>query len=61
MSKTWGMTKGCIVCCGLVAVGMLLQLTMGPVRWDAMASPFNIIVFLNMVSNSYMGCHKNHV
>ena len=46
MSKTWGMTKGCIVCCGLVAVGMLLQLTIGPVRWDAMASPVNIIVLV---------------
>lgn len=44
MSKTWGMTMGCLVCCGLVAVGMLLQLTTGPVRWDAMASPVNIIV-----------------
>ena len=44
MRKTWGMTEGCSVCFGWVAVGMLLQLTVGPVRWDAMAYPVNIIV-----------------
>ncbi len=42
--KVWGMTEGSIACCGLVAFGMLLQLTVGPVRWDAMAWPVNIIV-----------------
>ncbi len=42
--KRWGLTEGSFVCCGLVAVGMLLQLTVGPVRWDAMAWPANIIV-----------------
>ena len=42
--KTWGMTEGSFVCCGVVAVGMLLQLTVGPVRWDAMAWPVNAVV-----------------
>ena len=42
--KRWGLTLGSFICCGLVAVGMLLQLTVGPVRWDAMAWPANIIV-----------------
>lgn len=44
--KRWGMTEGSFVCCGLVAVGMLLQLTVGAVRWDAMAWPANIIVLV---------------
>ena len=46
MRKTWGMTEGCIVCSGLVAVGMLLQPTKGPVRWDMMAFPVNVIVLI---------------
>lgn len=44
MSKTWGMTEGSFVCCGMVAVGMLLQKTVGAVQWEAMAWPVNIIV-----------------
>ncbi len=44
MKKTWGMTKGAIVCCGIVAGGMLLQLLAGPVQWDAMAWPLNAVV-----------------
>ncbi|MBO7119638.1 MAG: cytochrome c biogenesis protein ResB [Bacteroidaceae bacterium] len=44
MRKTWGMTEGSVVCCVLVAVGMLLQVSAGPVRWDAMAYPANIVV-----------------
>ena len=60
MSKTWGMTKGCIVCCGLVAVGMLLQLTIGPVRWDAMASPVNIIVLAVLLFYMIALIRSNH-
>ena len=44
MRKTWGMTEGSLVCCALIAVGMALQLTVGPVRWDVMAWPINGIV-----------------
>ena len=44
MSKTYGMKKGSVVCCGLMALGMVLQLTAGSVRWDAMAWPVNGIV-----------------
>ena len=44
MSKVWGMTVGSVVCCGMIIVGMLLQLTVGPVRWDTMAWPVNGIV-----------------
>ena len=41
MSKTLGMAEGSLVCCALVAAGMALQLTVGPVRWDMMAWPVN--------------------
>ena len=44
MRKTWGMTEGCLVSGGLIAAGMALQLTVGPVRWEAMAWPINGIV-----------------
>ena len=44
MRKTWGMTEGSLVCLALIAAGMALQLTVGPVRWDAMAWPINGIV-----------------
>ncbi|MBO4549610.1 MAG: cytochrome c biogenesis protein ResB [Bacteroidaceae bacterium] len=49
MNKTYGMTAGSLVCCGLVALGMVLQLTAGPVRWDAMAWPVNGIVLAVLV------------
>ncbi len=44
MSKLWGITEGSFVCCGLVAIGMVMQMAAGPVRWDLMAWPVNIVV-----------------
>lgn len=38
------MTEGVLVCCGWVAVGMLLQWLVGPVHWDSMVWPVNILV-----------------
>ena len=49
MKKTLGMKAGVLVCCVLVAVGMLLQLLLGPVRWDAMCFPVNAVVLLLML------------
>lgn len=40
------MTEGSIVCCGLVAVGLLLQQLIGPIRWDMMAWPMNVLVLV---------------
>ena len=52
--KTSGLAVGSLVCCGWIVVGVLLQLTMGPVRWDTMAWPVNGIVlavlFLGIVT-----------
>ena len=39
--NAWGMTRGGLFCCGLMAAGMALQLAVGPLRWDALAWPLN--------------------
>ncbi|MBR6141124.1 MAG: cytochrome c biogenesis protein ResB [Bacteroidaceae bacterium] len=44
MRKTWRMKEGGLVCSALIVAGMVLQLAVGPVRWDTMAWPANIIV-----------------
>lgn len=38
------MKEGGLVCSALIVAGMVLQLAVGPVRWDTMAWPANIIV-----------------
>lgn len=43
-SKSWGMTAGALVCCGWIAVGVLLQQLTGPVRWDMMVWPVNAVI-----------------
>lgn len=48
--KPWEMTEGGLVCCGLIVVGLLLQLFSGPVNWDLMAWPVNFLVLLIMLS-----------
>ena len=35
---------GGLVCCGMIVAGVLLQLTAGPIRWDALAWPVNGLV-----------------
>ena len=49
MGKTMGMKEGGFVCCGLVAVGLLLQMATGPVHWDMMAWPVNVLVLLMLL------------
>lgn len=49
MRKTWGMTEGSIVCGTLIVAGFVLQLTTGPVRWDAMAWPVNLVVLIGLL------------
>lgn len=47
--KTWGMTEGGLFCLALMVVGLLLQFTVGPVRWDALAWPANGLALLAML------------
>ena len=46
MHKTLGLAVGSLVCCGLIVVGVLLQLMTGPVCWDMMSWPVNFVVLL---------------
>lgn len=43
------MKGGILVCCGLIALGMVLQQALGPVRWDTMAWPVNGIMLAVLV------------
>ena len=43
-SKPLGMTEGSLVCAALVAAGLALQFVVGPVQWDSMACPINLLV-----------------
>lgn len=44
--KPWGLTEGVVIGCSLILLGMLLQLTLGAIPWEQMASPLNAIVLL---------------
>lgn len=48
--KPWSMPEGFFVVGGLIVVGLLLQWTTGPVRWDAFAYPVNAFVLLVLVA-----------
>ena len=44
-NKPWSMKEGFLIGGGLMATGLALQLSVGPVVWDAFAWPVNGIVF----------------
>ena len=48
-SRTKGMTGGILACCCLVVAGLLLQMVAGPVQWEIMAWPVNIIILSVML------------
>lgn len=55
-SKTWGMAEGGLLCFALMVVGMLLQLSVGPVHWDAFRWPVNglaLLVLLTVLLSAY--------
>lgn len=43
-AKQWKMREGFLFGAGLIAVGVLLQIVVGPIVWSALAWPVNIIV-----------------
>lgn len=45
-SKPWKLTEGFLIGGGLFAVGLALQLTMGPVDWSRFAAPVNWIMLV---------------
>ena len=45
-SKPWKLGEGFLIGGGLLAVGLALQLTMGPIDWSLFASPANWIILI---------------
>ena len=45
-NKTWGYKEGLTIGSGLLAIGLLLQATVGGIDWSLFAYPLNIIVSL---------------
>lgn len=55
-NKPWTFAEGFLIGGGLLAVGLLLQVVLGPVQWDLLAWPVNIILlvlFLVMLGIMY--------
>ena len=48
--KPWNMKEGFLVGGGLLFTGVLLQVAMGPIRWEFFASPVNWIVLILLLS-----------
>lgn len=45
-NKPWKYKEGIAVCLGLLLVGTMLQLTIGPVNWDLFAAPVNLLFLI---------------
>ena len=55
-NQPWKLAEGFLIGAVLVATGLLLQFTFGPVNWDVFAFPFNIlvlVVFLLLVAVAF--------
>lgn len=48
-TKPWKMKEGFLIGGGLLVVGVLLQATIGPVRWDMMARPVNLLLLVGLL------------
>lgn len=48
-NKPWRLTEGFLIGVGLIVVGLVLQLTVGPVNWDVFAWPVNICTLAVMI------------
>ena len=55
-NKPWSLKEGFIIGAGLLVTGLMLQLSVGPVDWQAFAFPVNVItlaVFLALIAVVY--------
>lgn len=43
--RPWGVGEGISICCGLVVVGLVLQLCVGSIDWSLFARPLNFSLF----------------
>ena len=42
--RPWGASEGTCVCCGLIVIGLAMQLAAGGIVWENFARPFNIVL-----------------
>lgn len=47
--KHWGLREGFLICGGLILAGLLLQLVLGPVKWDVFVWPVSSCAFVVLV------------
>ena len=48
-NKPWRLIEGILIAAGLIVAGLMLELSVGPVVWDAFAWPVNGIVLAGFV------------
>lgn len=59
--KPWGFKEGIAIGCGLFTTGILLQATIGCIRWNTFATPVNIIMlgtYLLLIAVIYLLRHR---
>ncbi|MBQ2198500.1 MAG: hypothetical protein II406_07105 [Bacteroidales bacterium] len=49
-TKAWKMKKGFLIGGGILLAGILLQITVGPVRWERLAFPVNLILLIGFLA-----------
>lgn len=42
--KPWKLSEGVFICIGLIIIGLVLQFTIGYIKWESFAKPINIII-----------------
>lgn len=47
--KPWTLKEGCLIGAGLIIAGLMLELSVGPVVWDAFSWPVNGIVLVGFL------------
>ncbi len=48
-NKPWRLTEGFLIGAGLITVGLMLEISVGPVDWDAFRWPVNMIMLFAML------------
>ena len=48
--KPWNMKEGFLIGGGLLVVGLLLQIVLGPIEWSLLAWPVNLILLVLLLT-----------
>ena len=49
-NKPWKMKEGFLIGGGLLALGLLLQIALGPIDWSLLAWPVNLVLLVLLLS-----------